>query len=61
MTESVKSFTSKKPPVVFDVDGETFTAYSVLPADIFGEFASKVLLLPARRPRANLGLVAVTR
>ena len=45
MTESVRSFKSKKPPVVFDIDEETFTAYSVLPADTYGEFAEKVLLL----------------
>lgn len=45
MTESVKSFTSKKPPVAFNIDGDTFLAYSVLPADTYGEFAEKVLLL----------------
>jgi len=49
MTE--KSFTSKRPPVTFDIDGEEFRAYRVLPARQFAEFAEKVSYLN----RANDG------
>lgn len=48
---SEKSFSSKKPPVVFDIDGEEFRAYRVLPARQFAEFAEKVSYLN----RANEG------
>jgi len=42
---SEKSFTSRKPPVEFDIDGEAFRAYRVLPARQFAEFAEKVSYL----------------
>jgi hypothetical protein len=48
---SAKSFSAKKPPVEFDIDGEPFRAYRVLPARQFAEFAEKVSLLN----RANDG------
>lgn len=44
-TPPIKSFTSRKPPITFDVDGEQFVAYQVLPAETFGRFAEKVLML----------------
>lgn len=40
-----KSFSSKQPPVLFDIDGEEFRAYRVLPARQFAEFAEKVSYL----------------
>ena len=44
-TPPIKSFTSRKPPITFDIDGEQFVAYQVLPAETFGRFAEKVLML----------------
>ncbi|MFZ4431641.1 MAG: hypothetical protein ACOYOQ_00440 [Microthrixaceae bacterium] len=37
-----KSFTSKKPPVTFNIDDDEFTAYAVLPAATFAAFADQV-------------------
>lgn len=42
---SEKSFSSRKPPVTFDIDGEEFRAYRVLPARQFADFAEKVTYL----------------
>ena len=37
-----KKFTSRKPPLDFEVDDEQFMAYAILPARTFAVFADKV-------------------